>query len=96
MSINVLQNRKRISPLIYGAAYADDAAIRDLRLPAHRLGGNNTSRYNWRENADNRGNDWFYQSIGDTSATPGERADSFITRSKAGGAEPMLTIPLAG
>ena len=96
VTVNLTKNRRAINPLIYGSAYADDAAIRDLRLPAHRLGGNNTSRYNWHENADNRGNDWFYQSIGDDSPVAGERADTFIRKSRAGGAEPMLTVPILG
>lgn len=96
ISIDTTKNRLAINPMIYGSAYADDAAIRDLRLPNHRMGGNNTSRYNWRENADNRGNDWFFQSIGDESAVPGERADSFITRSRKNGTEPMVTIPMVG
>ncbi|MBC8137225.1 MAG: glycoside hydrolase family 44 protein [Fibrella sp.] len=96
VTVDVAKNRRAINPMIYGAAYAEDAAIRDLRLPSHRMGGNNTSRYNWRENADNRGNDWFYQSIGDESRIPGERADSFIRRSRQSGAEPMVTIPMVG
>ena len=96
VTVNVAQSRKPINPLIYGAAYADDAAMRDLRLPVHRLGGNNTSRYNWQQNADNRANDYFYQSIGDDPTTPGGRIDTFITRSKAGGAEPMITVPIIG
>ncbi|MBC7808239.1 MAG: glycoside hydrolase family 44 protein [Akkermansiaceae bacterium] len=96
VAVDVTKNRRAINPMIYGAAYAEDAAIKDLRLPNHRLGGNNTSRYNWRENADNRGNDWFFQSIGDKSAVPGERVDTFIRRSRQNGAEPMVTIPIIG
>ncbi|MBC8142809.1 MAG: glycoside hydrolase family 44 protein [Armatimonadetes bacterium] len=96
VTVDAAKSRRAIDPRIYGSAYADDAAIKDLRLPVHRLGGNNTSRYNWKQNADNRGNDWFFQSIGDDSATPGERIDTFITRSKTGGAEPMITVPIIG
>lgn len=96
VTVVTTKNRRPIDPMIYGSAYADDAAIRDLRLPNHRMGGNNTSRYNWRENADNRGNDWFFQSIGDESSVPGERADTFLQRSKQNGSEPMVTIPMVG
>src|SRR6185436_3971806 len=56
----------------------------------------NTSRYNWELNADNRGSDWYFQSIADDSATAGEGGDSFVADSRAGGAEPMLTIPMVG
>ncbi len=96
ITVDAAKSRRAIDPRIYGSAYADDAAIKDLRLPVHRLGGNNTSRYNWKQNADNRGNDWFFQSIGDDSPVPGERIDTFITRSKKNGTEPMITVPIIG
>src|SRR5206468_6209614 len=51
-------------------------------------------RYNWQLNADNRGADWFFESIGDPSAVAGERADTFISTSQAAGAQPMITIPM--
>ena len=38
------------------------------------MGGNNTSRYNWKLNADNRANDWYFESIADASATPASAA----------------------
>jgi hypothetical protein len=59
----------------------------------NRNGGNNTTRYNWQVNADNRGNDWYYQSIADASATAGERGDSVMSGARATGARAMLTIP---
>ncbi len=94
VTIDAKANRHPISPLIYGVAYADDAALKDLNIPLHRYGGNNATRYNWQQNADNRANDWFFQSIADSSATPGERGDTFTARSKAAGAQTMLTIPM--
>lgn len=60
----------------------------------HDAGGNPTSRYNWQQNVDNRASDWFFTSIPYPSATPGEYADTFVAASKAGGAQPMLTVPL--
>ena len=36
------------------------------------------------------------QSIGDASAVPGARIDSFLAATKAGGAQPMVTIPMVG
>jgi hypothetical protein len=44
-------------------------------------------------NADNRGSDWYYESIGDNSSTAGERGDTFFANARAANAEPMLTIP---
>ncbi len=83
-----------ISPLIYGVAYGTQAQLSDLRAPLNRMGGNNMSRYNWELNADNKDNDWYFESIGDTSAAAGQRGDAFIAASKAGGAAAMMTIPM--
>jgi len=92
--VDVTANRHKIDARIYGMSYAGPAHFKDLRVPLNRLGGNNTSRYNWKQNADNRANDWFFESIPDDSATPGARGDKFIADSRAGGAEPMMTIPM--
>ena len=94
VQVDVNANRKPINPLIYGVAHASSAVLSDLNSPLNRNGGNNTSRYNWQLNADNRANDWYYESIGDSSSVAGERGDTFIANSKAAGAQAMLTIPL--
>jgi hypothetical protein len=94
VSINATQNRRPINPNIYGVAYGDQTSLTDLNIPVNRLGGNNTSRYNWKLNADNRGSDWYFESIGDTSAVAGERGDTFISASKLANAQAMLTIPM--
>ena len=87
-------NRHPIDPNIYGVAHATTAQLNDLNTPLNRNGGNNTTRYNWQLNADNRGNDWYYESIADSSATAGERGDTFIANARAANAKAMLTIPL--
>ncbi|MCM3881571.1 MAG: hypothetical protein ND807_15795 [Vicinamibacterales bacterium] len=96
VSINVdtAVGRHAINPNVYGVAHATTAQLNDLNTPLNRNGGNNTTRYNWQLNADNRGNDWYFQSIGDSSATAGERGDTFIANARSAGAQPMLTIPL--
>lgn len=94
VTIDAKADRHAISPLIYGVAYADDTALKELNIPLHRYGGNNSTRYNWKLNADNRANDWYFQSIADASAVAGERGDTFTARSKAVGAQTMLTIPM--
>lgn len=83
-----------ISPLIYGVAHASTADLLALNAPLNRNGGNNTTRYNWKQNADNRGSDWFFESIGEDDATPGARGDTFIQNSKDAGAQAMLTVPI--
>jgi PKD repeat protein len=94
VSVDVNASRHAISPAIYGVAYATTAQLQDLNAPLHRYGGNNTSRYNWQQNADNRGQDWYFESIGDSSATAGQRGDDFIVNSRSGNAEPMITVPM--
>jgi len=97
ISVDAQLDRHPISPLIYGVAFAPNAAtVADLNTPLHRSGGNAETRYNWQLDAHNRGSDWYFISIADGSGTPGQEADDFITTSRNGGAEPMLTIPMIG
>ncbi len=94
INVDANANRHSINPLIYGVAYGSASTLPDLNCPLNRYGGNNTSRYNWQQNADNRGSDWYFESIGDSSATAGERGDTFISMSQGAGAAPMVTIPM--
>ena len=94
ITVDATANRHPIDPNVYGVAYATTAQLADLNTPLNRNGGNNTTRYNWQLNADNRGNDWYYESIGDSSATAGERGDTFFVNARAANAKAMLTIPL--
>ena len=96
IKVDIAASRHAISPLVYGVAYGDAASLADLNAPLNRQGGNNTTRYNWQLNADNRASDYFFESIGDPDATPGQRGDAFISASKSGGASAMLTIPTIG
>src|SRR5690242_1738507 len=93
ITVNAAANRHPINPAIYGVAYADTATLADLNVTLHRYGGNNTSRYNWQLNADNRGADWYFESIAESSATAGERGDTFIADSRTANANAMLTVP---
>jgi len=71
INVDAAAGRHAISPYVYGVAGGDAATLPDLNCPIDRYGGNNTSRYNWQVNADNRGADWYFESIGETSATAG-------------------------
>ena len=55
VNIDANANRHSINPQIYGINYGTTSTLADLNSPLNRLGGNNTSRYNWQVNADNRG-----------------------------------------
>jgi PKD repeat protein len=96
ISIDASANRHPINPNIYGVAYGDSSTLSQLNVPLNRLGGNNTTRYNWQLNADNRAADWFFESIGYSSAVAGEGADTFISNTKTASAESMITIPMIG
>ena len=93
VAVDANANRRPIDPNVYGVAHASTAQLTDLNTPLNRNGGNNTTRYNWQLNADNRGNDWYYESIAESSATAGERGDTFIANARAANAQAMLTIP---
>ena len=69
---------------IYGVAHATTAQLNDLNSPLNRNGGNNTTRYNWQLNADNRANDWYFESIPEPSAVAGERGDTFDYKCEGG------------
>lgn len=95
ITVNAAGNRHAISPLIYGANWADRATVADLNLSINRRGGNATSTYNWKINATNRSGDWYFESLGDSDGSaPSAGPDAFITATKAAGAEPMITIPM--
>jgi hypothetical protein len=93
--VDASANRRAIDPRIYGVAFASQAQVADLNVPLNRSGGNSESRYNWQINAHNRGFDWYFESIADsTGATAGADGDAFINATKASGAQPMVTVPL--
>lgn len=95
IQVDVFANRNTISPLIYGANWADQATLLDLNLTVDRRGGNATSTYNWQTNATNRSADWYFESLPDSDGSaPSAGADAFITSTKTAGAQPMITIPI--
>jgi glycosyl hydrolase family 44/Calx-beta domain-containing protein len=96
ITVDSAAQRKAISPLIYGVHFANAPTLSDLNATVNRFGGNSAGRYNWQQNIDNRGGDYFFESIPYSDPTPGELGDTFIQTSKNGGAEPFLTMPMVG
>lgn len=94
--VDVTRGRHRISPLIYGVAFATTQQIAALHVPSNRDGGNARTRYNWLQNCSNRAKDWYFESIQEDSKVPGASEDEFVKGSKAGGAQPILTVPALG
>jgi len=77
-----------ISPLIYGASSVEPARARILGLSAVRWGGNRSSRYNWKTQADNAGADWFF-----LNGKAGRWSD-FVAGNRKAGLASYLTVPL--
>ena len=96
VNVDAQASRHPISPKIYGVAFGSTGDVMTLNAPLNRYGGNSSTRYNWQLNGDNRGADWYFESYGDTSSTPGYRGDNFITTTRAAGvgAQPLITIPM--
>lgn len=93
LSVDAATGRRPIDQRIYGMSYAPAASVAELRVTVNRWGGNATSRYNWQDNATNRAADWFFESVPDGGANPGESADTFISDTKRHGGEPIITVP---
>jgi hypothetical protein len=96
VQVDAAANRHTINPLIYGVAFATSNQLQDLNVPANRSGGNTTTTYNWKTNASNHANDWYYESLPDSGNGPGAAVDQFISDSKNGAAQPMITVPIIG
>src|SRR4026209_313190 len=79
ITVDVAANRRAINPAIYGVAYGTPTQLQDLNAPLNRYGGNNTSRYNWQLNADNRGQDWYFESIAEPSAVAGAGGGTLLS-----------------
>ena len=77
-----------INPLIYGASGVEPARAKALGLSAVRWGGNRSSRYNWKTEADNAGSDWFF--LNGKAA----RWSDFVSNNRRAGLTSYLTVPM--
>lgn len=96
MTINSSQQRKAISPYIYGSN-SDLITNRTF----DRSGGNRLTGYNWETNASNAGSDWFHSSDyyltgGVANLPPGEAVRPMIQAAAAAGRASLVTVPIAG
>ncbi len=91
------EERKPISPLIYGINFYDGVNPPNLTLT--RLGGNRWTAYNWENNASNSGTDWGPYSndsyLGGGN-TPGEAVRPTIETGRANGYASIITLQLQG
>src|SRR2546422_354645 len=83
ITIDAAAHRHPINSNIYGVAFASTAQLADLNATLNRSGGNASSQYNWQCNCDNRGSDWYFESLDDGSSTAGKVNDDFISDRKS-------------
>lgn len=90
-----------IDPRIYGVNFCTASMLARAHYPLCRWGGNSTTRYSWQDDISNRASDWFFMNIEEENSDPstlpdGSAADRFIDTVRAGGAEPIITLPTIG
>jgi hypothetical protein len=91
--VDATANVHAIDPNVYGSAFASTAQITDLLLPLNRNGGNASDTYSYPQDATNHASDWYFESIPVGSGN-GQGIDSFINSTRAGGAQPSVTLNL--
>jgi hypothetical protein len=99
MAVDATAARKPISPLIYGINGGDMALMKSLGIPLRRWGGNNTTRYNWKIDAWNLDNDWYFENYkvgGGTNLPADSAANRFVNENRQAGADSLITIPMIG
>ncbi|MCA9839733.1 MAG: glycoside hydrolase family 44 protein [Trueperaceae bacterium] len=98
LTINTTENRKPISPYIYGLNFATEAFAKELDLPLRRWGGNALSRYNYKNNATNLASDFFFLNVDNFNPITGasETADNWIAQNKRTATDSVVTIPMMG
>jgi hypothetical protein len=99
ITVDTSQNRRSISPYIYGVNWADDATVTALggHIPLYRSGGNRWTGYNWENNASNSGTDWgpnSNDSYLSDSSVPGEAQRARIAAAHSRNAAALITIPI--
>ncbi len=94
LTVDVTADRHPISPDIYGIAYAEAAFLKEIRPPMNRWGGDATTRYNWKVDATNAGDDWFFMAGGNAHPTPSGGPDALVAQAKAGGGRALITVPI--
>src|SRR5947207_7345060 len=96
LKVDVAVARHAISPDIYGMNFADPALAAELHLTVDRWGGNTASRYNWKNNTYNTGQDWYFENIPPAYGGTGAAGLIDKDRSVGPGTRTLLTVPMIG
>jgi len=96
LTVDVSSDRHPISPDIYGMGYPDQALAKELSLPLRRWGGDATTRFNWKNDTTNAGDDFYFiAGMHDdrNPATPSGGPDLFMKNAKDTNGRVLLTMP---
>ncbi|MGA3082669.1 MAG: glycoside hydrolase family 44 protein, partial [Terracidiphilus sp.] len=98
VAVDASANQHAINPNIYGGAWFATSDLIATNAPLNRLGGNNTSDYNWQQDAMNLDEDWYWESYLEDGppVVAGAMIDNEIQLTHAAnvGSQPMVTIPM--
>lgn len=87
-----------ISPYIFGTNFGPASSVKDLGVSVRRWGGNRSTKYNWKDDLDSAGVDWFFlNDYSKPKGTPEEKKSyyQFIKETRAGGGEVNFAIPIS-
>ncbi len=88
-----------ISPYLYGFNYLASDSLKKVGGTVNRWGGNDTTNYNWKDDADNKGNDWYFLNAGGppkSGLEKDKRYYQFIEDCFNAGSQAIITIPTIG
>lgn len=91
VTVAPLLDRRAIDPLIYGVNFAPADRIAPVGYTVNRWGGNSTTREDWLLGWHNTASDWFFMNVEDDT-----HPDTFIDQTRAGGAQPLMTVGTIG
>jgi len=95
VTVDVLSNRHRISPYVYGVNYPPDTNyIQSTGATTVRWGGNATSRYNWKNFDTNAASDWYFQNRPAGDPPLYQDSTQFVSNVAAAGGFPIMTMPM--
>ncbi|HVK13680.1 MAG TPA: glycoside hydrolase family 44 protein [Gemmataceae bacterium] len=81
---------------IYGVCDLSKDKLRAYGIPVTRWGGNRSSRFNWKANADNAGKDWYFKNGGAKAAPEDAGWTRFARDRQTVGATAYVTVPMLG
>jgi hypothetical protein len=98
VAVDANANQHPINPNIYGVAWFGTSDLAAVNAPVNRFGGNNTSDYNWQQDAWNLDADWYWESylLDGPPIVAGAYYDNEIQSTYAAnvGTRPIVTIPM--